>query len=161
MGGEGNVQDLRVTVLSTTTLHPSEPTERRSMFLSNIDQVLNFSVETIHFFRANDRYPVGSVVKTLRSAVERLLVPYDFLAGRLRCDARKGRMEIDCNAGGVGFVVARSELELGELGGLEYPNPAFRQLTVVAGGGNVEDQPLCAFQVRVVQKSACIFCLEF
>ena len=123
------------------------------MFLSNIDQVLNFSVETVHFFKACADFPAAVVVERLRSAVERLLVSYDFLAGRLRFDESKGRKEIDCNAGGVRFVVASSGLELGELGELEYPNPAFRQLAspVEAKGGDrgLEDQPLCAFQVVI------------
>lgn len=149
-------QDLKVTTLSTTTLRPSEPTERRYVFLSNIDQVLNFSVETVHFFNANAEHPIESIVATLRSAVERVLVPYDFLAGRLRLDESKGRLEIDCNAAGVKFVVAKSELELAELGDLEYPNPAFRQLVTMteAGGGHgLEDRLLCAFQVTLTKHS--------
>ncbi|ONK72459.1 uncharacterized protein A4U43_C04F19660 [Asparagus officinalis] len=117
-------QDLNVTRLSTATLRPSEPTERRYMFLSNIDQVLNFSVETVHFFNANAEHPIESVIATLRSAVERVLVPYDFLAGRLRLDESKGRLEIDCNAAGVTFVVAKCNIiQMRRLAALAFNRP--------------------------------------
>ncbi|KAG0494115.1 hypothetical protein HPP92_005109 [Vanilla planifolia] len=46
------LQDLQVRILSSSIVHPSKPTEKRILFLSNIDQVLNFSVETVHFFVA-------------------------------------------------------------------------------------------------------------
>ncbi|KAF2292019.1 hypothetical protein GH714_000191 [Hevea brasiliensis] len=59
-----------------------------------------------------------------------------------------GRLEIDCNAAGAGFVVASSECSLDEVGELVYPNPAFGQLILKAMDIlNKEDQPLCIFQV--------------
>ncbi|KAL0905297.1 hypothetical protein M5K25_023706 [Dendrobium thyrsiflorum] len=144
------LQDLKLTILSSSVLYPSPPLERRSMFLSNIDQVLNFNVETIHFFAANPDFQSEIVVERLRSAVERVLVPYDFLAGRLRLEDNEGRLEIDCNSAGVDFLVAQSELKLDEIGDLEYPNPAFRQLAAAGAlqeGEKMEDQPLCSFQL--------------
>ncbi|PKA54766.1 Omega-hydroxypalmitate O-feruloyl transferase [Apostasia shenzhenica] len=145
------LQDLNLTITTSSTLFPSEPTERRSMFLSNIDQVLNFSVVTVHFFTAQPKFPPELVVERLRYAVERVLVPYDFLAGRLRIDVEGGRLEIDCNAAGVGFVAASSEFKLEEIGELDYPNQAFRQLAVAGlpqpEGLNLEDQPLISFQL--------------
>ncbi|KAG0491994.1 hypothetical protein HPP92_005392 [Vanilla planifolia] len=143
------LQDLQVRILSSSIVHPSKPTEKRILFLSNIDQVLNFSVETVHFFVARAGYSAETVADTLRSALDRVLVPYDFLAGRLSVN-HEGRLEIDCNSAGVGFVVAESGLELADLGELEYPNPAFRQLAaagIPAEGVKMEDQPLCSFQV--------------
>lgn len=143
------LRDLQVRILSSSVLHPSAPTEKRRLFLSNIDQVLNFSVETIHFFPPRAGHSAEAVAETLRSAVERVLVPYDFLAGRLIVN-QEGRLEIECNSAGVGFVVAASGLELVDIGELEYPNPAFLQLAtagVPVEGINMEDQPLCSFQV--------------
>ncbi|XP_010912121.1 acyltransferase GLAUCE [Elaeis guineensis] len=143
------LQDLKVTILSSTTLYPAEKTEGRSMFLSNIDQILNFDVETIHFFAANLEFPAAVVVERLSSALEKVLVPYDFLAGRLKLEPGDGRLVIDCNAAGVKLVVASSELKLEEVGDLQCPNPAFRQL-VAANPDNglaLEDRPLCSFQV--------------
>lgn len=119
------------------------------MFLSNIDKVLNFSVETIHFFSAHPDFPPRVLVEKLERALTKLLVPYDFLAGRLKTNPNSGRLEIDCNAAGAGFVVASSEFTLDEIGDLVYPNPAFEQLVVKSLDflKNDDDQPLCIFQV--------------
>ncbi|KAK6116831.1 hypothetical protein DH2020_049461 [Rehmannia glutinosa] len=37
------------------------------------------------------------------------MVPYDFLAGRLKMNHQPGQLEIECNAAGAGFVVASTE----------------------------------------------------
>ncbi|XP_020576915.1 omega-hydroxypalmitate O-feruloyl transferase [Phalaenopsis equestris] len=153
--GNGDIpllQDFKLTILSSSILHPSGPMESRStLFLSNIDQILNFNVETIHFFAANPDFPPETVAEKLRSAVKRVLVPYDFLAGRLiRLEGKEGRLEIDCNSAGVEFLVAESELRLDQIGELEYPNPAFRQLAAagaVREGLKMEDRFLCSFQL--------------
>ncbi|KAK8969973.1 Rosmarinate synthase [Platanthera guangdongensis] len=147
------LDDLKLRILRSSTLYPSEPTKRRLMFLSNIDQVLNFSVDTVHFFAAGEpEFGFEAVEEILRSAVERLLVAYDFLAGRLRVE--EGRLVIDCNRAGVGFAVAESGLRIDELGELEYPNPIFRQLATAGSpemekgfGLKMDDHPLCSFQV--------------
>ncbi|XP_058094089.1 acyltransferase GLAUCE [Magnolia sinica] len=142
------VHDLKVTLHRSSIITPSEKTERRSMFLSNIDQVLNFDVETIHFFRATHDFPPEKVVQKIEKALGKLLVPYDFLAGRLRFDPQAGRLEIDCNGAGVGFAVATSELSLDEIGDMVYPNPAFRQLIFAKEAIlGPEDQPLMLLQV--------------
>ncbi|KAM0946545.1 putative omega-hydroxypalmitate O-feruloyl transferase [Dioscorea sansibarensis] len=141
------MQDLKVTILSSTKLHPLEKQERRSMFLSNIDQVLNFDVHTVHFFKKNTKFSIENVVEKLKLALEKLLVPYDLLAGRLNFNNTEGRLEIDCNAKGVRLIVASSELSLEDLGELDYPNPAFKQLAAEqAFGDHVDehfDRPLC------------------
>lgn len=87
-----------------------------------------------------------------------MLAAYDFLAGRLRPsnggggEEGGGRLVIDCDGSGVGFVVASSEYSLDEIGDLVYPNPAFRQLIVQGSGldelGTDGDQPLCVVQVN-------------
>ncbi|KAH7685050.1 omega-hydroxypalmitate O-feruloyl transferase protein [Dioscorea alata] len=145
------VNDLKVTILSSTKLYPLEKQERRSMFLSNIDQVLNFNVHTVHFFKKNTKFSIKNVVEKLKLALEKLLVAYDFLAGRLTFNNAEGRLEIDCNAEGVRFIVGSSELTLEDLGELDYPNPAFKQLAAEQAFDDcVEeklDQPLCVFQV--------------
>ncbi|BFG18017.1 hypothetical protein CerSpe_042910 [Prunus speciosa] len=69
----------------------------------------------------------------MKDTLANILVPYDFLAGRLKFmnpnnNNNTGRLEIDCNAAGVGFVVASSEHALDEIGDLAYPNPAFAKL---------------------------------
>ncbi|XP_076899322.1 acyltransferase GLAUCE-like [Bidens hawaiensis] len=142
------IQDLKVTIHDTITIIPPHPTNNRSMFLSNIDQVLNFNVETVHFFVANPHFPPELVTEKLKSALSKALVPYDFLAGRLRLNPDSQRLEFDCNGAGVQFVVGSSEFELGEIGDLVYPNPGFRQLVQKSYGDlAMHDRPLCIFQL--------------
>ncbi|RDX81535.1 Omega-hydroxypalmitate O-feruloyl transferase, partial [Mucuna pruriens] len=121
------LQNLKVTIHQTSMVFPSKETEKKSLFLSNIDKVLNFDVDTVHFFAANKDFPPQKVAEKFKSALEDVLVVYDFLAGRLNINSETKRLEIDCNAKGAGFVVASCEYKLSEIGDLVYPNPAFAQ----------------------------------
>ncbi|CAN6843127.1 unnamed protein product [Brassica oleracea] len=143
------LQDLKVTIKESYLIFPSEETlthESKSMFLSNVDQVLNFDVQTVHFFRPNKDYPPEIVSEMLRKTLVRAMDVYEFLAGRLRLNPSSGRLNIDCNE--TGFVTAESEYTLEELGDLVYPNPAFAELvTSQLQSLPKDDQPLFAFQV--------------
>ncbi|KAL0444772.1 UNVERIFIED_CONTAM: Shikimate O-hydroxycinnamoyltransferase [Sesamum latifolium] len=143
------MQDLKLKLKQSTLVSPAKQTENKSFFLSNIDQFFNFNVPTIHFFKANPDFPPETVAKRLKMALERVLVPYDFLAGRFKLNQQSDRLEIDCNSAGVGFVVASSECSLDELGDFVYPNLGFRQLAIqtMDNLGPDIDQPLCVFQV--------------
>ncbi|KAK1319125.1 Omega-hydroxypalmitate O-feruloyl transferase [Acorus calamus] len=142
-------KDLKITIKSTALVHPPPLTleRRRSMFLSNIDQLFNFDMETVHFFSAVESFPPSTVCDVIKRALQQLLLPYDFLAGRLRTDPVKGRLEVDCNGAGAGFVVASSEMTLEEVGDLTYPNPAFKNLVPTRSLKGLEDWPLMAIQV--------------
>ncbi|KAK9087920.1 hypothetical protein Syun_030314 [Stephania yunnanensis] len=146
--------DLKITIHRHSKVFPSKKIERRTMFLSNIDQVLDFYVGAVHFFESNDEFPPEKVAERLEKGLGEVLVAYDFLAGRLSCyddgggDEKMSRLELDCNSAGVGFAVASSEFCLNEIGDLVFPNPCFRQL--VLGDLeklSIEDRPLCVFQV--------------
>ncbi|KAF5805403.1 putative omega-hydroxypalmitate O-feruloyl transferase [Helianthus annuus] len=142
------IVDLKVIIHETVTILPPQQTEKRSMFLSNIDQVLNFNVETVHFFVAHPEFPPESVAEKLKSALSKALVPYDFLAGRLRLNPESQRFEFDCNGAGAQFVVGSSEFELGEIGDLVYPNPGFRQLVQKSYDDvAMHDRPVCILQL--------------
>ncbi|KAK4424636.1 Anthranilate N-benzoyltransferase protein 1 [Sesamum alatum] len=143
------MQDLKLTLRQSTLVSPPKQAENKSFFLSNVDQILNFDVPTVHFFKANPDFPLETVAKRLKMALERVLVPYDFMAGRLKLNQQSGRLEIDCNSAGVGFVVASSECSLDELGDFVYPNLGFRQLAVqtLDNLGPDVEQPLCVIQV--------------
>ncbi|KAI4350394.1 hypothetical protein L6164_004853 [Bauhinia variegata] len=141
-------EDLDVSIQESSMVFPSKQTERKTMFLSNIDQVLNFDVETLHFFASHKDFPPHIVADKLKNALADALVHYDFLAGRLKVNSETGRLEVDCNAAGAGFVVASSNCNLEEIGDLVYPNPAFAQLVhknkdFLKPG----DHPLCVFQL--------------
>lgn len=145
------LQDLKVTIKEASLIFPSQETlthERKSMFLSNVDQVLNFDVQTVHFFRPNKDFPPEIVSEMLRKALVRAMDVYEFLAGRLRLNPSSGRLDVDCNGAGAGFVTAASEYTLEELGDLVYPNPAYVKLvTSQLQSLPKDDQPLFAFQV--------------
>lgn len=148
-----SLDDLKITIQSSSLIFPSQQTMKQSIFLSNMDQIPNYNVPTAHFFKPNPHFPPRNVVEVLKNALERVLVPYDFMAGRLKLNHKIGRLEIDCNAAGVGFVVASSELLLEEIGqGLVHPNLGYRQLAIekldyLPFG---VDQPLCVFQVYMI-----------
>ncbi|KAK7336217.1 hypothetical protein VNO77_16751 [Canavalia gladiata] len=142
------VQDMKVTIHKSSMVFPSKETERRSLFLSNIDKVLDFEVQTVHFFEANKDFPPQTVAEKFKTALADALVVYDFLAGRLRLNSETNRLEIDCNSEGVGLVVASTEYRLNEIRDLVYPNPAFAQF-VQQGQDFLKpgDLPLCVAQV--------------
>ncbi|KAM3283056.1 fatty alcohol:caffeoyl-CoA acyltransferase [Capsicum chacoense] len=146
---ESTIQDLKVTIHDTNIVFPCQETQKRPMFLSNIDQVLNFDVQTLHFFNGNPEFPPEIVNERLRIALSRVLVTYDFLAGRIKMNQESKRLEFDCNGAGAVFMVASSELTLKEIGDLVYPNPAFRQLIVHENIDHLEkdDKPVCILQV--------------
>ncbi|GER44642.1 HXXXD-type acyl-transferase family protein [Striga asiatica] len=141
-----SIQDLKLTIQESTLLFPPQ-NHQKSLFLSNIDQNLNFYVPTVFFFSPNKDYPPEAATHRLRSAFQKLLETYDFVAGRLKLNPDTGRLVIDSsNATGAGFVAASSALTLPELGDLLCPNPIFRQLARQTLPG-IEDQPLLLLQV--------------
>ncbi|KAK7396026.1 hypothetical protein VNO78_16716 [Psophocarpus tetragonolobus] len=141
------LNDLKVTIHKTSMVFPSKETQKKSLFLSNIDKVVNFDVETVHFFAPNKDFP-QEVAERFKTALEDALVVYDFLGGRLKLNIETKRLEMDCNAKGAGFVVASSEFKLCEIGDLVYPNPAFAQLVHKSKDFlKPDDQPLCVAQL--------------
>eukprot|EP01018_Ginkgo_biloba_P022459 Gb_27184 [translate_table: standard] len=147
---EGLPSDLKVVIERQLVIRPQEPTQRQAFFLSNIDQKLAFTVQLVHFFEAQPLLPFDAIIELLIQVLRRLLVPYDFIAGRLRFESEKGRLEIDCNGVGVPLVVASTELALNDLRDITYPNPAFTQLMMLDGfqsNPRLEDAHLASFQV--------------
>ncbi|KAL3828436.1 hypothetical protein ACJIZ3_017238 [Penstemon smallii] len=145
-----SMQDLKIKFQLSTLVFPSQETEKKSLFLPNIDQILNYSIPTAHFFLPNKDFPPEFVGKRLKIALEKVLVPYDFMAGRLKLNYKSGCLEIDCNGAGVGFVLASSEFRLADIGEcLVHPNLGFQQLAVQKLDclSPQVDQPLCIFQV--------------
>ncbi|KAF5207365.1 Acyl transferase [Thalictrum thalictroides] len=120
--------DLKLTIQRCSTVVPWKETEKRIMFLSDLEQYLNINFGTISFFSANSNFPPETVVDKLEIAFRKALVYYDYLAGRLRFNSEEGRLEIDCNSAGAGFVVISSELSMADLGDLVSSSPSFQQL---------------------------------
>ncbi|EYU34269.1 hypothetical protein ABFS82_07G107800 [Erythranthe guttata] len=146
-----SMEDLKVMFQESSLIFPYKETPKKSIFLSNMDQILNYDIPTAHFFGPNPDFPPETVAERLRTALEKVLVPYDFMAGRLKQNRELGRLEINCNAAGAGFVVAKSDVSLDEIGNenLVCPNLGYRQLAVqrLDSLPPEVDQPLCVFQV--------------
>ncbi|XP_022138100.1 putrescine hydroxycinnamoyltransferase 1-like [Momordica charantia] len=104
---------------------PSNPTPEETIFLSNIDLAVAFTVETVYFFEVDPAASAAEISRTVERAVAVLLVPYYFLAGRLQVNRESGRLELVCNNAGVLFVNAKTRVTLKELGDLAAPNPSF------------------------------------
>lgn len=152
---EPSIQDLKVAIQDSTLIYPSQEPQEKSFFLSNIDQVLNFHVQTLHFFPANPDFPPEVAATRLKNALQKVMAAYDFLAGRLKQNEETGRLEVECKAAGAGFVVATTEYSMDEIGDLIYPNPGFMQL-ILQGLTAFDDHPLCVLQVRMhTQKYYC------
>ncbi|KAL3637340.1 hypothetical protein CASFOL_019639 [Castilleja foliolosa] len=141
-----SIHDLKVTFQESTLMFPPTKNDQNTLFLSNIDQILNYNVPTVSFFPANKDYPPHVVSERLKSAFQKVLATYDFMTGRLKLNEETGRLVIDCNAAGAGFVVAVSEFSLAEIGDLGCPNLGFRQLAIQTLP-DVDDQPLFILQI--------------
>ncbi|KAH6757296.1 hypothetical protein C2S52_023502 [Perilla frutescens var. hirtella] len=142
------MQDLKLTFHESSLIFPLQPTQKRSFYLSNIDRMLNYSIPTVYFFAASPDFPPPLAAEKLKLAAQRVLVPYDYMAGRLNLNADSGRLEIDCNSAGAGFVVAFSDFSLHQLGDLVRPNLGFRRLAVqTLDNVDNDNQPLFILQI--------------
>lgn len=139
-----SLEDLKLTIHESTLVFPPQPTDRKTVYLSNVDMFFNDHVKTAHFFEANPDFSTEDVARRLKMALEKVLVPYDFAAGRLKVNAKlDDRLELDCNAAGAGFVVASSEVSLDDIrDGLGHPNLGFLQLAARRVDGIATDDEL-------------------
>ncbi|KAJ7295338.1 hypothetical protein O6H91_23G006100 [Diphasiastrum complanatum] len=152
------LMELKVVAEMPEVVVPAEPTPEGASYLSNIDQVVNFYVETVYFFKANAAKGVENAAEVLKEALSKLLVPYHFLAGRLTLNAQQMRMEIDCNRAGVLFTSATTDLSISDLGDVSLPNPLFRSLILLPKDANtVSEAPIMTAQVTLFKCGG--FCL--
>ncbi|CAL5074268.1 unnamed protein product [Urochloa decumbens] len=139
-----------VQVVKSELVPPSEPTPRGALWLSNLDLAArNGYTPTVYFFRRPDGHlqPEGFFsAGVLRAALADALVPFYPFAGRLGVD-RDGRVEIDCNAEGALFVVARSEAALDEFEDGFAPSKAMNDMFVPPYDAAGPAAPLLLLQV--------------
>ncbi|KAI3992626.1 hypothetical protein MKX01_007948 [Papaver californicum] len=113
---------------------PETLLNHRRIFLSNIDLTLVTYLESVSFIKpTSDDISFAEICSSLYRALGRILVSYDFMAGRLihqvGAQGENDRFEIDCNGEGVVVVAAITTSEMSQLGELRSPNkPEFKKL---------------------------------
>ncbi|KAJ7568502.1 hypothetical protein O6H91_01G035000 [Diphasiastrum complanatum] len=139
---------LPVTVDQPEIVTPAEPRANSTLFLCNIDQVSAFQVETIFFFSRHSEKEAENVDVILKEALSKVLVPYYFMAGRLKLNEDEKRLEVVCNGAGVLFTGAKSELNISDLGDITVPNLNFRNLILqINNAHSISEIPLMTVQV--------------
>ncbi|KAJ3704761.1 hypothetical protein LUZ61_008466 [Rhynchospora tenuis] len=120
-------KEKMVEVLESSFVVPSEQTPMERMRLSNIDQVAPHKhIGFVYLYEGSQAKDFFSL-EILKASLSKTLVLLYPLAGRF-VDSEDGRKEIDCNAKGCLFVVARSDLTSDSI--MFQPSPELRKLFI-------------------------------
>ncbi|KAJ1700384.1 hypothetical protein LUZ63_000163 [Rhynchospora breviuscula] len=120
-------KETMVEVLESSFVVPSEQTPMERMRLSNIDQVAPHKhIGFVYLYEGSQAKDFFSL-EILKESLSKTLVLLYPLAGRF-VDGDDGRKEINCNAEGCLFVVARSDLTSYNI--TFEPSPELRKLFV-------------------------------
>ncbi|XP_075674864.1 omega-hydroxypalmitate O-feruloyl transferase-like [Castanea sativa] len=143
----GNVFQLSVKQGEPTLVPPAEETEKGLYFLSNLDQNIAVIVRTIYCFKSDE---IGNekAWEVIRNALEKVLVHYYPLAGRLTISS-EGKLIVDCNGEGAIFVEAEANCSMKEIGDITKPDPeTLRKLVYdIPGAKNILEVPPLVAQV--------------
>ncbi|XP_015694541.2 putrescine hydroxycinnamoyltransferase 1-like [Oryza brachyantha] len=125
--------DSDVQVVESCLVAPCEETPRRALALSPLDLLLANRGHTpiVYFYLRNTAGDGGFFdVARMKTAMGKALVAFYPLAGRLTVDDDRDQLQIDCNAEGALFVVARcTGLAIDDFDGLG-PSPELKHLFV-------------------------------
>lgn len=139
---------MKVEVVESALVAPSEETPRRGLWLSNLDLAVPKTHTPLVYY-----YPAPAQggedffsPERLRAALARALVLFYPLAGRLGVDAA-GRLRIDCNGEGALFVVARADFSGEDLFGDYEPSPEVRRMFVPFAPSGEPPCHMAMFQV--------------
>jgi shikimate O-hydroxycinnamoyltransferase len=149
---------MKVDVVETTLVAPSEDTPRRELWLSNLDlAVPKTHTPLVYYYPApaaaggggaTDGPPEGFFAPArLKAALARALVPFYPLAGRLGV-GEGGRLQIDCNAEGALFAVARADFAGDDVFQDYEPSPEVRRMFVPFAPSGDPPCVMAMFQVR-------------
>jgi shikimate O-hydroxycinnamoyltransferase len=141
---------MKVEVVETTLVPPSEATPRHALWLSNLDlAVPKTHTPLVYYYPRPAGDGEGSFFDParLREALSRALVPFYPLAGRLAAGPG-GRLEIDCTGEGALFCVARADFTGDEMFADFEPSPEARRLLVPFAASGDPPCVLAMVQVR-------------
>lgn len=154
---------MKVEVQETTLVAPSEATPRHTLWLSNLDLAVPKTHTPLVYYYPKPDAPAGSPPffdpARLREALERALVPFYPLAGRL-ATGPGGRIEIDCTGDGALFSVARADFTGDDVFRDFEPSPEARRLLVPFAESGEPPCVLAMVQVRppLSPSSPIIYC---
>lgn len=144
----------KIELVEKAVIVPEQPTPHKRIFLSNIDLSLVVYQDSASFFDPPScQMSFNEIYSKLYSALGKILVHYDFMAGRLVPSLEENhRFEIDCNGAGILVVAARTDRKLSEFGVISAPNPEIRELVVflheeAEEETELKDKPLLSLQV--------------
>ncbi|KAF5726584.1 hypothetical protein HS088_TW22G00263 [Tripterygium wilfordii] len=140
-----------IKLVEKVVIVPENPTNRRRVFLSNIDLSLVLYQESVSYFDPpTNEISFSEACNVLYRALGALLVPYSFAAGRLvpAIDDDR-RLEIDCNDAGFVVAAATTDAKLSSLGELLAPKPEFKKLVafIQEDEMDLKDKPLLSLQL--------------
>lgn len=141
---------MQITKLETSTVYPETPTEPGTILPCSICD--NFArpihVRTIYLYKENVPGAHDDVSTKLKAALQKLLVVFYPMAGRVRRAEGKTGYEIDCNDKGVVWVDAEVDGAMDDIESFQ-PNRIFDKLLVPRAdySMSIEDIPVQFIQV--------------
>ncbi|XVF65889.1 hypothetical protein PTKIN_Ptkin09bG0287300 [Pterospermum kingtungense] len=139
---------MEITLKETTIVRPAQETPKGSLWLSNLDLVMNrYHVPTVYYYKPINGCSNFFDREKLKEALSKILVPFYPIAGRLGFD-ENGRLEIVCNAQGVLFIEAETSSAVDQfVGDFSDKSEAFRLVPMVDYSGGISSYPLLVLQV--------------
>ncbi|KAL1352222.1 acyltransferase GLAUCE-like [Arachis hypogaea] len=141
-------------LLEKVIVYPEQSTLNKRIFLSNIDLYLVVYQDNIFFFDPpSSKMSFSKIFNKLCNAFSKLLVHYDFMAGRLVQSLEDShRFEIDCNDAGIVVIAARIDRKLSEFGDIFAPNQNLEEFAIFLQGEQEEEidlkeKPLLSVQL--------------
>ncbi|CAB4303530.1 unnamed protein product [Prunus armeniaca] len=140
-------EKLTVSVSELSVVRPAEEsTPRGSLWLSNLDLFPPYHTPLLYFYRPSGAHNFFDPV-TLKQALSKALVPFYPMAGRFKHNDQNGRVEIDCNAEGVLFVVAQSGFVVDDFGDFVPTANFLKLIPAVDYSGGISSYPILVLQV--------------
>ncbi|XP_057859696.2 benzyl alcohol O-benzoyltransferase isoform X2 [Cryptomeria japonica] len=152
---------FKVTRQEAVLVAPCLPTPKEHLYLSNIDDQagLRFHIPVAFFYKHSYLKEDQDPAKIIRKALEKVLVHYYPLAGRLR-EAASGKLKVECTGEGVLFVEADADVTLAEFGDLHPPFPCWDDLLHdILTPQTLINSPLLLIQVTRLKCKGFIFAI--
>jgi omega-hydroxypalmitate O-feruloyl transferase len=139
---------LRVNKTDPTLILPAEETKNGLYYLSNLDQNIAVTVQTIYCFKSQDQSN-EQVFDILRESLSKVLVDFYPLAGRLTI-SDEGKLIVDCTGEGAVFVEAEADCDLVKIGDITKPDPSLLGTLVynIPAAKNILEIPPLVVQVK-------------